>query len=130
MKISSSRRILLEELPAEVRKWFGTIVNILNPFLEQTYRILTQGITIGDNLKSQKLQVSIQASQTYPLRVAYTVNERPYAVLVAQIYEDTSNTATVQTHSFSWYYDNGTLLLYFSGLDSAKAYKANLFTLV
>lgn len=130
MKLSSARRILLEELPAEVRKWFTTIIDIVNPFLEQTYRILTQGITIGDNLKSQKITIDVQVSQVYPVRVAYTLNERPYAVLVAQIYEATSSTAVVQNHSFNWYYENGTLLLYFSGLDTAKAYKANLFTMI
>jgi hypothetical protein len=130
VKISTSRKILLEELPSEVRKWFGTIQNIVNPFFDQVYQILSNGITIGDNLKAQKVSIKIQASQVYPVKVSYRLNERPYAVILASISEDVGSTQVVQNFSFNWYYVNGNIEFYFSGLDAAKAYTATFFTMV
>ena len=130
MKISSSRKILLEELPTEVRKWFGTVQAIINPFFDQVYRVLTGGITLEDNIKAQKIAIDIRANQVYPVSVSYTLNERPYAVLLANIYEDNNNTQVVQNYAFNWYYVNGSIKLFFTGLDTSKAYKAQLFTMV
>jgi hypothetical protein len=130
MKISSSRKILLEELPSEVRKWFGTVQAIINPFFDQVYRVLTGGITLEDNIKAQKISIDIQANQVYPISVSYRLNERPYAVLLANIYEDNNTTQDVQNYSFNWYYVNGSIKIYFSGLDASKAYKAQLFSMV
>jgi hypothetical protein len=130
MKISTSRKILLEELPSEVRKWFGTIQNIINPFFDQVYQILSGGITIGDNVKAQKISIQIQASQVYPIKVSYRLNERPYAILLANISENVGSNQVVQNYAFNWYYVNGNIEFYFSGLDTAKEYTATFFTMV
>lgn len=128
MKISSSKKIILEELPSEVRGWFSKVTNVVNPFMEQSYKILTEGLTIGDNCKAFKFSTTIAASQTYPITIAYSLNEKPYALHLAQIYENNSTTQVVQKHSFNWYYDNGSLKIYFDGLDSSKTYIANFYT--
>jgi hypothetical protein len=120
----------LEELPSEVRKWFGTVQAIINPFFDQVYRVLTGGITLEDNIKAQKISIDIQANQVYPISVSYRLNERPYAVLLANIYEDNNTTQDVQNYSFNWYYVNGSIKIYFNGLDASKAYKAQLFSMV
>ena len=130
MKISSSRKILLEEVPAAQKGWFEKIVNVINPYLDQSYRILTQGITIGDNLKAQKLSLSVEVGQVYPIEAAYTLNEKPYAVHVASIRENNSTSQAVQKHSMTWYIENNVLKIYFDGLDTAKSYIANLYTLI
>jgi hypothetical protein len=130
VKISTSRKILLEELPSEVRKWFGTVQAIINPFFDQVYRVLTGGVTLEENIRSQKIAIDIQANQVYPISVSYRLPDRPYALVLANIYEDVSTTQAVQTYSYNWYYVNGTIQIYFSGLNSAKAYKAQFFTMV
>lgn len=130
MKISASKKIILEELPADVRKWFEKVTNVVNPFLDQTYKILTQGLIIGDNCKSYKFSTTIAASQSYPIIISYPLNERPYAVHLAQIYENVSSTQYVQNYAFNWYYDSGNLKIYFDGLNSSKSYIANFYTLV
>jgi hypothetical protein len=130
MKISSSKKILLEEVPATQKAWFEKIVNVLNPFLDQTYKILTQGLTIGDNIKSQKFSIYVTANQVYPISVSYSLNERPYAVHIAQIQEDVTTNTSVATYGFNWYFENGSIKIFMSGLDSSKAYKVNLYTLI
>jgi hypothetical protein len=130
MKISSSKKVILEELPSEVRGWFSKVTNIINPFFEAVYKILTNGITIGDNLKAQKFSLTIQANQTYPIEVAYTLNERPYTIQLAQIRENNSTSQVVQNYSFNWYIENNILKIYFAGLDSSKEYTANFYTLI
>jgi hypothetical protein len=130
MKISSSKKILLEEIPPQQKGWFEKVVNVVNPFFDQVYKILTNGIVIGDNLKAQKVSIIIQANQVYPIEVSYTLNERPYAIHVAQIRENNNNSQVVQNHSFNWYFENNVLKLYFAGLDTSKSYAVNLYTLI
>jgi hypothetical protein len=130
MKISGAKKLILEEVPSEQRSWFTKIINVINPFFDSVYKILTNGITIGDNCKAQKITISIAANQVYPVEVAYTLNEKPYAVHVAQVREDNSTTQVVQNHSFNWYIENNVLKLYFAGLDSSKSYAVNLYTLI
>ena len=130
MKISSAKKIINEEIPSAQRDWFTKVTSVINPFFDQVYKILTNGISIGDNLKAQKFSVEIVANQVYPIEVAYTLNEKPYAVHVAQIRETNSTSQVVQNHSFNWYIENNVLKLYFAGLDSSKAYSVNLYTLI
>lgn len=130
MKISSGRKILLEELPSEVRKWFGTVQAIVNPFFDQVYKVLTGGITLEDNIKAQKFTLKVQANQSYPLSITYRLNDRPYAVILANISEDVNTSQVVQNYSYNWYYENGNIKVYFTGLDSSKEYTATFFTMV
>ena len=129
-KISSSKRIILEDLPSEQRSWFAKVTNTLNPYMEQCYQILTRGITIGDNLKAQKISATVEVSQTYPISIKYNLNEAPYALHVASIKEAVSSSQVVQNYSMNWYYENGNIKIYFAGLDAAKSYNVNLYTLV
>lgn len=129
-KISSSKKVVIEELPSEHRGWFQKVTGVINPFMEQVYQILTQGITISDNLKAQKITTTVSVNQVYPIAIKYNLNDKPYAVHIASIQEDNSSNQAVQKHSLTWYYNDGTLNLYFDGLDAAKRYTVNLYTLV
>jgi hypothetical protein len=127
-KISSTKKIIVEEFPNEVRSWLKKLIEPLNRFLEQVYYALVNGLTIRDNLKAQVKSVTVLANQTYPLKTAWDLNERPTAVLVAQITESTAG--TVPVYSLSWVYDNGTIELTFVGLNSAKKYNVLILGMV
>lgn len=127
-KINSTKKLVIEDYPAEVRPWLRKLVDPLNRFLEQAYYALVQGLTTKDNLKAQTNSIKITTNQTYPIKFAWALNERPTAVWAANVVESTG--AVVDPFSVSWIYDNGTVKLTLNGLDSSKEYTATIIGLV
>ncbi len=129
MKLNVTKKIGVEEFPSDVRSWMGKLVNPLNKFFEQAYLALTNGLTIGDNLKGQKFNLDIAANQPYPIKVKWNLNERPTALLLGYIAEDPSG-GVIPAHSMQWSIDSGSISVTFSGLDSNTKYKATIIGLV
>jgi hypothetical protein len=102
-------------------------ISPLNNFLDQVTRVLSNQITFSDNLKSVKKSVVISSAQTYPVELAYSLNEPPSLVVVGQIYA--TDGSVVAPYSFSWKLVNGTLHLTFSGL-AATEHKTIICALV
>jgi hypothetical protein len=127
-KISSTKKVILEDLPAEVRPWMKKLIDPLNRFLEQTYYALVQGLTTADNLKAQVNTITVAANTTYPIEYAWKLNERPTAVWVANISDTTG--ALVPAFSTSWTYDNGQVKVTLNGLTAANKYTLKLIGLV
>lgn len=130
MKISSNKRFVTEEFDEAQRGWISKLIGPLNSFIEQVYQACSKNLTLSDNLKSQVCKVSISANQVYPIKQAYTLNERPTAVLIGQIHENPTESSPMANHCMTWVYSNGTLELTFIGLDAAKAYSATIITMV
>ena len=127
-KISSTKKVILEDLPAEVRPWMKKLIDPLNRFLEQTYYALVQGLTVSENLKGQVNTITVAANTTYPIEYAWKLNERPTAVWVANISDTTG--ALVPAFSTSWTYDNGQVKVTLNGLTAANKYTLKLIGLV
>lgn len=127
-KISSTKKLVLEEYPAEVRPWLRKMLDPLNRFLEQTYFALVQGLTTADNLKAQVNSLTVATNQTYPIKYAWKLNERPTAVWVANITESTG--AAVAAFSTSWVYDDGQVEVTLNGLSSSSEYNIKFIGLV
>lgn len=127
-KINSTKKIILEEFPAEVQGWLKKLIEPLNRFLEQVYFALVNGLTLADNLKSQTNGVVIAVGQVYPIKIAWNKNERPTMVVVAQITESTGG--AVVPYALSWIFDNGTVKLTFNGLNTAKKYNVKITGIV
>jgi hypothetical protein len=127
-KINSTKKIIIEEFPAEVQGWLKKLVEPLNRFLEQTYYALVNGITVADNLKAQVNTLTVQPNQPYPMKYTWNVNERPTIVLLASIQDNSG--AAVPTHSMNWVYNNGTVEITLSGLTAANKYTIKLLGLV
>lgn len=130
MKFSTTKTIVLEEFPAEVRSWLTKLINPLNQFLEQVYKTLVNGITLRDNMKSQVSDIKIGVQQAYPIKLAWNLNEKPTACLLGAMAEDVSAFSPLPLHSFQWVFNQGQIEIYFTGLDTNKAYKATIVTLV
>ena len=124
MKINAVRRLVLEDFPSEVRSWLTKLIQPLNQFTGEVIAALSGGLTIGDNLKAKKYDLTIAASQAYPIKLSYTLNEKPTSVSVAYCMEDTG-TPTTPTVAYSvwWTYSNNELSVTMIGLDAAKRYK-------
>lgn len=116
-KINSTKRIIIEEFPAEIRVWFKKLIEPLNRFLEQVYFALVNGITVRDNLKAQVNSITLEASST-KAKISWTLNERPTAVFVANIVDTTG--AAVSPYSMSWVFKDGQVELTLNGLAARK----------
>lgn len=116
-KINSTKRLILEEFPAEVRGWLKKLVEPLNRFIEQVYFALVNGLTIKDNLKAQTNTLTLEAGST-EVKFSWNLNERPTVVLQGNIIDTTG--AAVQPYSMSWVYQDGQVTLTFTGLAANK----------
>jgi hypothetical protein len=128
-KISTTKKIVIEEFPKEVRSWVGKLIDPINRFFEQTYFALSKGITTADNLKAQRFDLIIEVNQTFPMKVTWNLNERPTMLLIGQINEF-NGVSSVGTHSMEWTIDSGNILITFSGLSSSKRYRATIIGIV
>jgi hypothetical protein len=130
-KINSVKRLVIEDFPSEVRKWLVKLIQPLNQFTSEVIAALSGGLTIADNLKAKKYEVTIAASQAYPLKLAYTLNEKPTSVQVAYCMEDTGTPSTPSVAYCAWWsYSNNELSVTMIGLDAAKRYKLVLIAQV
>jgi hypothetical protein len=124
MKINSVKRFILEDFNSEVRPWLGKLLQPLNTFMEQTLSALSNGLTITSNFKAKKYEVTVAAAQSYPMKLAYNLNERPTEVRIAYLVEDSGSPSTpTNPYSVYWQYTDGGLQVTFIGLDPAKRYK-------
>lgn len=126
-KINSTKKVVLEDFPADVRPWLKKLVDPLNRFLEQAYYALVNGLTTTDNLKAQTNTLTIASNATYPMKYAWRLNERPTAILVASIVDNTG--VAVEPYAMSWIYNNGTVEVTLNGL-AAREHTIKLLGLV
>ena len=117
MKISSTKKLLIELLPEDVRKWFALVSGPLNTALDQYNRALTNQLTIADNLKTQKWSIVISATQDYPLKLTYKLNENP-TVFHVQLLPADGSVATLTGQRIEVL--NGSVELTFTGLSAVK----------
>ena len=125
-KISSTKNLVREEFPRE--SGWEKLIQVLNPFLSQVYFALVRGLTLADNLKSQTTELRLKSGTT-TASFAWTLNERPTAVLIGYIVEDNASPGTIPAHSMQWAYQSGQVTVTFSGLAS-KDYLIRIIGLV
>lgn len=129
-KLSTTKKIAIEEMPSEHQPWLGKVLTPLNKFLEQTFFAVNKGLTIADNLKAEKFDLKISTNQVFPMKINWTINERPTAVFLGHITEDNGAPGTIPVHSMQWQFNNGSIELTFNGLEITKAYRATIIGIV
>jgi hypothetical protein len=129
-KITSIKRFFTEDFPADVRPWISERLLVpLNQFIDQSISALSGGLTFADNLKCKKYDIVIAASQTYPVKLQWALNERPSAVNIAQFVAQDNSTPSAAVSVF-WLFDAGQISVTLIGLDAAKKYNVRLIAQV
>ena len=128
-RISANKRFTTEEFDAEQRGWIGRLIQPLNVFIEQVLQAVNQGLTIRDNFKSQTYTVSIQPNQLYPIKQAYSLNEKPTEVRLGQLRESTGAVPAAAPY-VHWQYIGGNVEITMVGLDSSKSYSLTIIAQV
>ena len=124
-KFSTIRRLVVEDYPKEVRPWLNKMIYILNPFLEQVYTALVNGLTYRDNVKGQVFSLTISAGETDKL-LKWDMNEKPTSVTLAQI-ALTNGTHPANQITMTWLYTQSDQLdVKFNGLNASNEYKVTL----
>ena len=124
-KFSTIRRLVVEDYPKEVRPWLNKMIYILNPFLEQTYSALVNGLTYRDNAKAQVIPLTIFTGETDKL-LKWDLNEKPTSVILGQITKKDGTHPTNQI-TMTWLYTQTNQLdIKFNGLDAAVEYRVTI----
>lgn len=124
-KITSTKKFLKEDFPVEIRSWIDKLIAPLNSFLEQVYFALVNGLTLKDNLKCQVDEFTLEkavSTQKYTWRL----NERPTEVRLAHITETGGSPGVIPVHSMQWLFNENTVYLTFSGLETTKSYRIRI----
>lgn len=129
MKFQAPKKLVPDDYPKEFRSIALKLFTDLNQFMQNVGTILTQGIVLNDNVKSLKINLSIQTSQTYPIEQDLSsFKDRPTAVFIGEI-RPTDETVPSSAFSVHWTFNNGLLSYTLIGLSSSKAYKGTLVVL-
>ena len=117
MRITGTKKIVVEDYPADSREVIQKLSQILNPNLEQSTQATNGNITLNDNLKSQVYSRTL-ASGTNTVNLKWTLNERPTEVRIAQIIRSDGTLPAV--HILHWLYEAGQIACTVVGLDTAE----------
>tara|TARA_R110002126_G_scaffold42101_2_gene122005 strand:- start:5308 stop:5700 length:393 start_codon:yes stop_codon:yes gene_type:complete len=124
-KFSTIRRLVVEDYPKEVRPWLNKMIYILNPFLEQVYTALVNGLTLKDNSKGDVISLIIYAGETDKL-LKWDLNEKPSSVTIGQITLTNGAHPTNQI-TMTWLYTQSNQLdIKFNGLNASNEYRVTL----
>ncbi len=100
----------------------------MNPFLDQVVQALSGNVTIKDNLKSKTYFIALPAG-TSTYTVAWAINEKPTAVIIAQLTKSDLS-AVSAVFAMSWKYENESIKLTFLGLDAGTKHQITIIGLV
>lgn len=91
-KLPPSQKLALEDFP-EQAKWIDRLISPVNSFMERMTAVLNKGITINDNMAGSITTVELNG--TWPVKVAWTLTQRPATVLVGQVYRTDGSSFTL-----------------------------------
>ena len=128
MKISSIKKLVVEDFKVDVRETVQRLAQILNPFLDQTVQAIAGNLTLADNFKGKVYDIDLPAD-TSTYTVAWEINEKPTAVYIGQLTKSDLS-AVSAVFALSWKYDNKTINLTFLGLTAGTKHKVKLIGIV
>lgn len=128
MKLSTIKKIIIEDFPSEQRKWLPKLTVPLNNFLEQGYKALAKGLTISDNLRAETTRLRILAGET-TRKIRWTQVEKPTVCFLGGITYN-NGVAPDTVIVMYWTYAEGQITLTFKGLDAAEIYDVVIFAMV
>ena len=82
-RIPPLQRFSQEDFPDQ-NTWIDRLLQPLNAFFERITAVLNKGITVTDNMAGA--MVTVELNGTWPVRVAWSLEQRPVSVLVGNVY--------------------------------------------
>lgn len=127
-KVSSIKKIVVEDYAASERGIVQRLATTLNPFLDQTTLAINGQITIRENLKGKTYKLSLPAGTSTRI-VAWDLNEKPTSVVIGSLTKP-DGTAPSAVFSLSWRYDSKGIHLTFLGLDAGQEHISTIIAQV
>ena len=108
-KLNSTKKIVVEDYPEDIRSWFAKLATSLNPYLSGVYTALTNGLTYEDNLKGDVINLTFLAGETMKT-AKWSLKEKPTSVILGKCLTSGGNLPTNQI-TLSWRMTNDGLQL-------------------
>ncbi len=129
MKLPNVRRILKEDLGADVPSWTSGLIEPLNSFMEAVYQTLNKNVTFSENVASFIVELNITtdgAGEFERVRFLNQIKVRPIGVVICQVYEKVTFDP-VAASAVAWNTDGTNLSVYeITGLGASTAYVVRL----
>ena len=131
-KLTNIKRIIKEQMPADVQKWIDTLLYPLNNAISQITYALANQLTISDNfLGSVKTQQV--TTKSFPLTFKHGLSVKPGILFIGYIADTSSNPAIFTTAPFAqWHIPTDTTSVVIdtiTGLDATKTYNVTFVIL-
>lgn len=124
MRLTSTKKIVVEDYAAESRPLIQKLAQTLNSFLDQVTSALSNNVTIADNLKAHTSVHYLMAGVS-TFTINWALNERPTDVRIAQLARTDGSTPT-DVFALHWTYANGVISCTVLGLDAAKVHNLTI----
>ena len=128
MKLPSFSRLVIEDMPKDVRGWIDKLLSPLNSFMLNIRSGLNKNITINDNLSGAIKGFNVSGGST---SLRYTSSRPPKAVMLGSWRDLTDSTWTPSNGiALSWTYDGKSeLSVTFYGMHATDNYYVTLLIL-
>lgn len=128
--LNNIKRIIKEQLPADVQKWIDVLLIPINNFISQVTYALTNQLTLTDNFLATIKTVTLSTAQ-FPYTFNHGLNVQPTILFIGQIQESINGTpvgspAILTTPAVAQWVlgssGSSIQILNITGLNSAKNY--------
>ncbi len=129
MKLPNIKRILREDLGANVPNWTEGLIGPLNSFMEAVYQTLNKNVTFTENIASfiKELTIKTDGSAEFePMSFLNQIKTRPQSMQICQVYVKETFTPVAST-GVAWNTDGTNLTVYeITGLGVSTTYIVRL----
>jgi hypothetical protein len=127
MRLPQISRIILEDLPSEVKDWISKVTDPINNFMLTIKNGLNKGITVNENLAGAIKTLTVSGNA---VAFSYASSRPPQVVLLGSwINLTTTSWTPTGGISIKWEYSKGQISCTFYGMASADKYEITLLIL-
>lgn len=120
-------RIVIEDLPKDVQKWAGILINPLNNLITNLKTVFSKGISVNEHMRGS-IQTVEASSGTATF--SYSGKTSPRVIIVGNFQDRTDSSWTPTGGiSCSFSYNGSQIRAAFYGLDNTHSYNLTLLIL-
>lgn len=124
-KLSNVKRIIKEQMPADVQKWIDTLLYPLNNTISQLSNALANQLTIVDNMQATVKSFTLKSNQ-FPFTFNHGLSGTPKVLYIGQINDTAASPATFTVAPYAqWTIGTSAstiVIQTITGLDPTKTY--------